>query len=292
MFLTDYLRRIITPILAVLLCTLPGISAAETNESAHSILDNRLQIRLGMFFPAIDSSIRMDSRFGSPGDGLNFERDLGMSDSESIAYGGVSWRFSPRHMLALEYYDLARSGLTDVDRTLDIGDTTILGNGLIASTFDVRITRLTYGYQFLQDTKKTMGVMFGIHITRINAGLALSGDLIVDGQPVFTLPELAVVESATSQLPVPHLGLRMNYAFTPRLVGTGMLMGLAVEAGDIDGSLLEGNLALQYQVTQHLGIGGGLKLFILDVTEDKNDLIDYKADLDFFGPALFVSFTF
>ena len=134
--------------------------------------------------------------------------------------------------------------------------------------------------------------MFGVHVTRINTGLALSGDLIVDGQPVFTLPELAVVESATSQLPVPHLGLRMNYAFTPRLVGTGMLMGLAVEAGDIDGSLLEGNLALQYQVTQHLGIGGGLKLFILDVTEDKNDLIDYKADLHFCGPALFVSFTF
>ncbi len=85
---------------------------------------------------------------------------------------------------------------------------------------------------------------------------------------------------------------RMNYAFTPRLVGTGMLMGFALDAGNIDGSLIEGNLALQYQVARRLGVGGGLKLFILDVTEDKNDLIDYKADLDFFGPAIFVTFTF
>ena len=292
MFLTKYSRRIIAPILAVLLCVLPGPSVGETTESADSILDVRLQIRIGTFFPTIDSSIRMDSRFGSPGDGLNFERDLGLSDSESIAYGGVSWRISRRHKLELEYYDLARDGLTEVDKTLDIGDTTILDNGLIASTFDVRITRLTYGYQFLQDSKRSMGVLFGFHVTRINTGLALSGDLIVDGQPVFTLPELAVVETATSQLPLPHLGLRMNYAFTPRLVGTAMLMGLVVEAGDIDGSLLEGNLALQYRVTRHFGIGGGLKLFILDVSEDKNDLIDYKADLDFFGPAIFVTFTF
>jgi len=197
MFLAKNLRRIITLILAVLLCALSGLSVGETNESEHSILEDTLQIRIGTFFPAIDSSIRMDSRFGSPGDGLNFERDLGMSDSESIAYGGVSWRFSPRHMLALEYYDLARNGLTEVDKTLDIGDTTILDNGMIASTFDVRISRLTYGYHFLRDSKKTMGVMFGVHVTRINTGLALSGDLIVDGQPVFTLPELAVVETAT-----------------------------------------------------------------------------------------------
>jgi hypothetical protein len=278
--------------LAVILCALSGLSVGETNESAHSILDDDLQIRIGEFFPSIDSSIRMDASFGRPGNGLDIERDLGISESKTTVYGGVSWRFAPRHVLELEYYDLARGGLTEVDKTWNIGDTTILANGLIASTFDVRITRLTYQYMFLQDSKKTLSIMLGTHITRISTSLALSGDLIVDEVPIFVLPEVAVVEAAKSQVPLPHLGLNMNYAVTPRLTGTAMLMGFALEAGKFDGSLLEANLALQYQVARHFGIGGGLKLFILDVTEDENEFIDYKADLDFFGPAIFVTFTF
>jgi len=286
------LRSIVALILAVILCALSGLSVGETNESAHSILDDNLQIRIGEFFPGIDSSIRMDTSFGRPGSRLDFEQDLGISESKSTVYGGVSWRFSPRHVLGLEYYDLARGGLTEVDKTWNIGDTAILGNGQIASTFDVRITRLTYQYLFLQDSKKTMGIMLGTHIARISTSLALSGDLIVDGGPIFVLPEVAVVEEAKSQIPLPHLGFNMNYAFTPRLAGTGTLMGFALEVGKFDGSLVEANLALQYQVARHFGIGGGLKLFILDVTEDKNNIIDYKADLDFFGPAIFVTFTF
>jgi len=286
------LRSIVALILAVILCALSGLSVGETNESAHSILDDNVQVRIGEFFPSLDSSVRMNTSFGRPGSRLDFEQDLGISGSKSTVYGGVSWRFSPRHVLGIEYYDLARGGLTDVDKTWNIGDTTILGNGQIASTFDVRITRLTYQYLFLQDSKKTMGIMLGTHITRISTSLALSGDLIVDGGPIFVLPEVAFVEAAKSQIPLPHLGINMNYAFTPRLTGTGTLMGFALEAGRFDGSLVEANLALQYQVARHFGIGGGLKLFILDVTEDKNNIVDFKADLDFFGPAVFVTFTF
>jgi len=286
------LKSIVALILAVTLCALSGLSVGETNESPYSILDDNLQIRIGEFFPSIDSSIRMDSSFGRPGSRLDFEQDLGISGSKSTVYGGVSWRFSPRHVLELEYYDLARGGLTDVDKTWNIGDTTILGNGSIASTFDVRITRLTYQYMFLQDSKKTMGIMLGTHITRIDTSLALSGDLIVDEERVSVLPEVAFVEAAKSQIPLPHLGINMNYAFTRRLTGSGMLMGFALEAGSFDGSLVEANLTLQYQLARHFGIGGGLKLFILDVTEDKNNIVDYKADLDFFGPAIFLTFNF
>ena len=286
------MRSIVALVLAVILCALSGLAVGETSGSAHSVLDDHFQIRIGEFFPDLDSSIRMDADFGRPGDGLDIEQDLGISESKSTVYGGVSWRFAPRHVLELEYYDLARGGLTEVDRAWNIGDTTILANGLISSTFDVRITRLTYQYLFVQDSKKQMGIMLGTHVTRISTSLALSGDLIVDEVPIFVLPEVAVVESAKSQVPLPHLGFNMNYAFMPRLTGTAMLMGFALEAGKFDGSLVEANLALQYQVAQHFGIGGGLKLFILDVTEDKNNFIDFKADFDFFGPAIFVTFTF
>lgn len=286
------MKSSIALILAVILCAPSGASGGEPDESARSIFDARFQARLGGFFPDLDSSVRMDASFGRPGNGLDFERDLGLSESKSTLYGGVSWRFFPRHVLELEYFDLARGGLTTVDGAWNIGDTTILATGRIASTFDVRITRLTYQYMLLKDSKKEMGIMLGAHITRLSASLALSGDLIVDGGPIFVLPEAAVVEEAKSQVPLPHLGFNVNYAFTPRLTGTAMLLGFALEVGNFDGSLVEANLALQYQVSQHFGIGGGFKWFFLDVTEDINNNIDFKADFDFSGPAIFATFTF
>jgi hypothetical protein len=278
--------------LAVILCALSGVSGGETNESARSVLDNRFQLRLGEFFPNLDSSVRMDADFGRPGDGLDFERDLGLSDSKETFYGGVSWRFSPRHILELEYFDFARGGITTADRAWDIGNTTVLATGQIASTIDMRITRLTYQYMLLKDSKKEMSIMLGTHIARFSTSLALSGDLFVNGTPVFVLPEQAIVEVAKTELPLPHLGFNMNYAFTPRLTGTAMLLGFALEIDDYDGSLVEANLALQYRIGQHFGIGGGLKAFFLDVTENRNNIVDFKSDFDFYGPAIFATFTF
>ena len=62
-----------------------------------------------------------------------------MSESKTTAYGGVSWRFAAKHILEWEYFDLGRDGLVATERRWDIGDTTILADGQIASTFNLRI---------------------------------------------------------------------------------------------------------------------------------------------------------
>ena len=278
--------------LAAFLLALSGTTLADSTEPVSTNWGYTFQLRAGVFFPDLDSSIRIDSSLGSIGDGLDFERDLGMSESKSTFYGGASWQFAPKHILEWEFFDLGRDGLVTAEGSWDIGDTTVLANGQISSTFNIRINRLTYRYRIFEDARKNVVIMAGVHATRAEARLALSGDLIVDGEPVFVLPDRPVTELEKSVFPLPHFGVGMNYALTPRLIGTGMLKGFAIEIGDTYGSLVEANLGVQYQVNEKFGIGGGFKWFFLDIVEDEGDLADVKMEFDFVGPAIYVAYTF
>jgi hypothetical protein len=137
-----------------------------------------------------------------------------------------------------------------------------------------------------------MNFMAGLHSTRVSANLALSGNLIVNGEPVFVVPGDANVELEKTQLPLPHLGLGINYALTPRLRGHAMVKGFALEIGDTYGRLIEANIGAQYQLGKNVGIGGGIKWFFLDVVEDETELADVRMDFDFFGPAAYLTYTF
>ena len=254
--------------------------------------DGTVQLRVGGFYADLESSIRIDSDTRGIGDGLVFERDLGMPGSKMTWYGGLSWRFAEKHVLEWEYFDLGRYGNKTTDRSWDIGDTTILANGQIASSFDVRINRLTYKYRLVNDSKTYVTLMAGLHGLRTNASLALSGSLIVDGEPVVVLPDDPDVEVEKTKLPLPHFGLGINHRFSPRLMGFAMMKGFALEIGDTHGSLIEANVGMQYELSRNFGIGGGIKWFFLDVVEDETDRVDVKVEFDFAGPALYVTYTF
>ena len=276
----------------VLLLAFSGAAAGESNDSVSTFRDGTFQLRVGIFFPQLDSSIRIDSKLGQIGDGLDFERDLGMAENQSALYGGASWRFAPKHVLEWEFFDLGRDGIRVVDKSWDIGDTTILANGQISSAFNVRINRLTYRYRFFENERTSIHVMAGLHGMRLSANLALSGNLIVNGEPVFVLPDKSYVEVEKTKLPLPHFGLGINYALTPQLLGLATVKGFALEIGDTYGRLIEANVGAQYQLGKNFGIGGGVKWFFLDVVEDETELADVRMDFDFFGPSVYLSYTF
>jgi hypothetical protein len=95
-----------------------------------------------------------------------------------------------------------------------------------------------------------------------------------------------------TKLPLPHLGLGVNFAFSPRLVGFISVKGFVLDVGDIYGRLLESDLGIQGKLSQKFGIGGGFKSFSLDVVDDENKLVDGNMGFEFFGPAVYMTYTF
>ena len=51
----------------------------------------------------------------------------------------------------------------------------------VFTDFDVRIGRITYGYDVFKDKKKEFGILAGLHVTQAKVKLQFSGDLTIDG---------------------------------------------------------------------------------------------------------------
>ena len=157
----DRTRNIVSILLALLFAIGSSLTSAATRKA--SVFEDTFQLRLGAFFPSLDSTVQQSGE-RTPGDRLEFERDLGLDDSKTTFYGGATWRFAQRHQLELEHFDLSRSGRRANQREWVIGDKTLLIGGEIKSRFDVKVTRISYRYVFAESSAYSLQGIAGIHL--------------------------------------------------------------------------------------------------------------------------------
>ncbi|MFZ0256397.1 MAG: hypothetical protein WAN46_12270 [Gammaproteobacteria bacterium] len=233
-----------------------GSAAAEEGRGNPEFTD-RLSIRVGGFFPTIDSKIRFDPTKGTLGTVLDFEDDLGMEETSPTFWAGARWRITRRHRLEFEYLQLDRSGAQTASADFRIGNTSGTVGTLLESDFDVKLARFTYGFSLINDGRKELALLIGAHLASADAGIQLTGNLTVIG--------LGNVTSATRRretgetvFPLPHLGGTFGWAFTPKLSAKATAIGFALDLGDFKGSLVEVSADLQYQLLKHLGLGAGI----------------------------------
>jgi len=255
-----------------------------------SIFADKLQLRLGVFWPELNSAGEVSGKAGR-GSRLDFERHLGLEESKTTIYGGLTWNVRPRHTLELEYFDLSREAVKMASRQWDIGDTTVLAGGQIDTRFKLSITRLTYGYTIFEREKHLVHIIAGVHYARLQADLLLSGELILNGEPVFVQEGEAIAELDSTEAPLPHFGLDYSYAISPDWTVHTSVMGLDLSIDDYDGTLIEANVSVQYQLNKNIGMGAGMKYFDIDVSRKKKDK-NYQYDFGFYGPAVFITATF
>lgn len=284
-------KRLSVPVLAAILSLSTAMTsesvpaASETDGNKSSFLTDEFYIAIGGYFPTVDSDIRLDAPDGSRGTDFDLEDDLGLSSTTATGFGYFRWRFFPRHRLELEIFALNRDGTSVATKDFRIGNATGSAGVRFDTTFDVTIGRVTYGYSFIKDTKKELGILAGLHFADANASIGMQGDLTIGGT-AFTNTEHK--EQGDIVLPLPHIGGFFNYAITPKLTGTVNVLAFYLDVGDVRGGLLEVDGILHYRVSKHFGIGGGLKYFDLDVV-DSTDSFRGEFELRFLGPTLFLT---
>jgi hypothetical protein len=267
-----------------------GSAAAEEGPVNPEFTD-RFSLRVGGFFPTIDSKIRLDSTKGVLGTVLDFEDDLGMEETSPTFWAGARWRITRRHRLELEYFQLDRSGAQTASADFRIGDTSGTVGALFESDFDVKLARFTYGFSLINDGRKEFALLIGAHLARVDAGIQSTGNLTVTGLGGVTGATRSS-ESGETVFPLPHLGGTFGWAFTPKLSAKATALGFALDIGDYKGNLLEVSADLQYQLLKHLGLGAGVKYFAVNL-EDKSDP-DFrgKFEFDYLGPTVFATINF
>ncbi len=287
-----YLRVRAIFIAAVVVCAgLAAGSAAAEEGAVNPEFTDRFSLRVGGFFPTIDSKIRLDSTKGTLGSVLDFEDDLGLEETAPKFWAGARWRITRRHRLEFEYLQLDRSGAQTASTDFRIGNTSGTVGALLESDFDVKLARFTYGFSLINDGRKELALLIGAHLASADAGIQMTGNLTVIG--------LGDVTGATRRsefgetvFPLPHLGGTVGWAFTPKLSATATALGFFLDLGDYEGNLLEVSADLQYQLLKHLGLGAGVKYFAVNL-EDKSDP-DFrgKFEFDYLGPTVFATINF
>ena len=283
------LRTKIAALLATtsLLAALPA--SADPLPGKHPLLNKRFTVSLGGFFPDVDSKVRLDATNFDLGTEIDFENELGLEESKNVWWANLRWRISRRNNLEFEWNQLKRDAfVAATTREYQIEDTVIQAGGAIDSKFDIDLVRLTYGYSLIRNDEAELQFQAGLHLADIAVQLGLTGALSIDGE--------AFVDSVSTEqeevtAPLPHFGGNFTYAFNEQFGMNAHLIGFAIEIDDIEGSIVDAGLTAQYNFTDTIGVGAGVRYFQVDV-EASNDDLRGQFEFDYLGPLVYVNAAF
>ena len=234
--------------------------------------NSRFSIMVGGFWPDVDTTARADGDGGRVGTSIDFESDLGLDDRDALFTGGLSFRLAKRHYFDLLYFKLARNGVKTIDLEIDWKDQHFERQANIDSFFDTEVLRLSYGYAFVDNDRHRLLGQFGVHYTRVSAGL----------QPQTTQVQGVSVEADTD-VPLPVFGLDYTFAITDKLLLNARAQLFRLEFEGIDGALDNLSLNLNYSFTPRIGAFIGYNYYSIDVDADADH---WKGSFDFnyYGP--------
>ncbi len=214
-----------------------------------------LTIKGGWYFPIQDTNVRLDGT-GPLGLGteIDLEDDLDLKEDVSSYRIDAEWRFFDRHRLNFSFFDLSREATSTLNKTITIPTTPpkVFNIGAaVDSLWDWKVYAASYTWSFLQTNKYEVGLNIGFHITDIALGIrTLNG---------------AVSELEAVTAPLPVFGLTGAYAFTPKLILRSNIGGFYLAIDDFEGSLVNFDLDLEYNMWKYMGFGIGYNFFRLDL---------------------------
>ena len=253
-----------------------SVQAAENGETDGTFSGSKWVLSLGLFYPKVDTYIRVDGTGGILGTELNFDT-LGLSKNEVIPELGVVWQVRPRHAVWANYFELDRSGFTDTAVVIRIGDTVFPLNANLDAQFSSKVFAVGYGYSFFNDANKFLGFRVGLNVQDVSFGLAAESGLLA--------------ETADVTAPLPTFGLIGGYALSEKLRLTAQAGYLGLTIDQYEGAITDLSLRLDYLLGEHFSLGLSYQYLKVDV-DSTDDQWRGKLRYEYFGPALQLGYRF
>ncbi len=181
----------------------------------------------------------------------------------------------------LGYYDVKRDGTRVLSRDigpvsfprLGVNDTILAGSNLTANS-EWKVYILAYGYSFYKtDTLEITGKV-GANVAKIST--TLSGTLITANNGTAS----GSTAGSDFTAPLPVIGLSADWALTDRWRLKGSLGGFKAKAGDVEATVTEAGIAVDYRLFRNFGIGGGYNLLRVNADVNKSNVsgsLDWRS---------------
>ncbi len=235
-----------------------GVASAQESGSSskyHPFLSDTINIGLGVYRPSQKRRLGAD-----PNDGGSQGESLDASDSQSTGLLNFRWRYTKNWSFQGNYWNTNTESEHNLTESFEFNGREFLITSSLGSEIDTSITRLFWGRSFFRRPSTDWGVGLGLHVLDIE--VILKGDIL--GMPDHN-------ETASASVPLPNLGIWYMYSWSPKWVVTTRLDWFDVTIEEFSGSLYDLSAGVNYQMSDHFGIGLAVNAFRLDVQVDSTD---------------------
>jgi hypothetical protein len=273
----------------VLVLTITCISAAAQSDVAPSpkkkrqppTYTERLRISAGLFAAVNNTIVKVDGANGQVGTTINFQKDLGFTQSTATFLGDIGWRASRRSSFSLNFFHINRTSTHILQKDINFGDSTYFTNSRVQGFFNTDIYQLSYGYSVLLRPRYEAGFAIGIHVVGAKSGLALAT----------TRGELSREQNFGFTGLLPDLNVWGSYGIAKNWVINGSFGYLALGIDSTWGRILTFNTIITYHFAGRFSASVGYTglNFKIEATRRIG-----KGDLEwgYNGPALTLNYSF
>ena len=269
-------KTMIASVISVVMLFASAQVVSAQAPSKNQTLDDRFSIRFGLYYPSIDTSVKInDEKF-------DFEEVL----DDNALTGAIQglWRISDRFRLNFGYWAANRDETASSGQVESIGGITIPAGSTIGATFDTSYANVALGFSFVRSETTEFGVDIGL------AMLGLKSEL---GASIPGLPSVSYTAFDESY-PLPTIGLYLTQALSPKwsIFGRIGAMGLSID-DDFEATVVEAIGSVEFRPWKNVGLGLAYLYNSADATiKNVGPTDELDVEWQFNGPLLYLTLGF
>lgn len=243
----------------------------------------KFNVQAGAFFAALNDKVTVGTE--GAGVAIDVEEALGLKTQNTSFRLGAYYRLGEyrRSRVDLQYFYFNRDASKTLGKDILVDNVTINAGANVDSTFNFQILKAAYSYSFFQDDRMDLAASFGLFVMPIKFEVNAAGVGGKGADLKFTAP-------------LPVLGLRGDFAITPRWNLRTSLEFFYLNYGNFTGNLMDTNIAVEYNPWKHFGIGVGLENFRMGLSAEGDDYpsinINGDVKMQFIGVQLYARYFF
>lgn len=236
-----------------------------------------------------DTTMSLVQRNVGAGAAISPQDTLGLDLENTVTRLEGYYRFNPTSQIRFSWFRVDTDAYKQLDTEVDWVDQqgneyTIAAGSEVSSSLLYDIAMVSYYWSFYHNEKVELSFGGGLHMTKFEIDLDVTADAT-------GLPSSQNARNTAHTVPLPTIGIGLNYRVTPKLYWYLRAAGFYLKYDDWDGAYTDLQLGLEYNVWRNLGVGIGLASDNLSVTETAQDYV-FRYDNRLSGMNVYLSMMF
>ena len=192
------------------------------------------------------------------------------------------YRFNDRHAVGFSWYRVGLSGEKSLNQQIQINDQIISAGATTQTGLSLNTYRLLYNYSFYRTDKVELAFSPGLYVIKTNFNFAGQGTINNN-------PGQATVINEQVSVPLPSIGLVVNYNISPKWQFQSRYDFFYLNIGQYTGQMFELYAGLEYRIHEHFALGAAYDRLSAGLKSSGNQgfNVDFGYNLAYFYATLY-----